>query len=274
MEVPMNAILRYTLAVAAAAIAAQATAQIVFYEREGFEGRSFTTEKQIGNFERYGFNDRASSVIVLRDRWEACEDVRFHGRCIVLRPGRYPSLAAMGLNNRVSSVRAVSGNASIDDRRYAPPPIPVYDNHRRKDERLYEANVTSVRAVVGPPEQRCWVEREQVVQDRSNPNVPGAIVGAVIGGILGHQVGGGTGKDIATVGGVVAGAAVGANVGRDRDGPRAYTRDVQRCENVPSQRPEYWDVTYNFKGEEHRIQMTTPPGPTVTVNRRGEPRAG
>src|SRR5882672_1673567 len=131
MEVPMNAILRYTLAVATAAIAAQATAQIVFYEREGFEGRSFTTEKQIGNFERYGFNDRASSVIVLRDRWEACEDVRFHGRCIVLRPGRYPSLAAMGLNNRVSSVRTVGGNARIDDHRYAPPPVPVYDNHRR-----------------------------------------------------------------------------------------------------------------------------------------------
>jgi len=113
MEVPMNAILRYTLAVAAAAIAAQATAQIVFYEREGFEGRSFTTEKQIGNFERYGFNDRASSVIVLRDRWEACEDVRFHGRCIVLRPGRYPSLAAMGLNNRVSSVRTVRSTADL-----------------------------------------------------------------------------------------------------------------------------------------------------------------
>ena len=48
-----------------------------------------------------------------------------------------------------------------------------------------------------PREQRCWVERQQVVEDRSDVNVPGAIAGAVIGGVLGHQVGGGRGKDIA-----------------------------------------------------------------------------
>ena len=94
-------------------------------------------------------------------------------------------------------------------------PRAAYDYRRRDQERLYEANVTSVRAVVGTPEQRCWVEREQVPQTQSNVNVPGAIAGAVIGGILGHQVGGGTGKDLATAGGAVAGAAIGANVGRD-----------------------------------------------------------
>ena len=78
---------------------------------------------------------------------------------------------------------------------------------------------------------------------------------------------------VATVGGVIAGGAVGATVGRDSNGP-VRTQDVQRCTSVPSQtRPEYWDVTYNFRGQEHHIQMTTPPGTTVTVNRRGEPRA-
>ena len=60
----MKAILRAALAVAGVAIATQAFAQVTFYEREGFNGRSFTTEKQIGNFQRYGFNDRASSVVV------------------------------------------------------------------------------------------------------------------------------------------------------------------------------------------------------------------
>ncbi len=34
----------------------------------------------------------------------------------------------------------------------------TYDYRRRENERLYEANVTYVRAVVGPPQQRCWVE--------------------------------------------------------------------------------------------------------------------
>ena len=250
---------------------AQVPAQIAFYEREGFQGRSFTTEKQVNNFQRFGFNDRASSAVVLGDLWEVCEDNRFSGRCVILRPGRYPSLAAMGLNDRLSSARIVNRDARIDDNRFAPPPVPVYDSRRRSNERLYQANVTSVRAVLGTPGQRCWVEREQVSQDRSGANVPAAIAGAIIGGILGHQVGGGTGQDIATAGGAVAGAAVGANIGRN--GQQTSTQDVQHCENVPSQaRPDYWDVTYNFQGQEHRIQMVAPPGPTVTVNERGEPR--
>jgi uncharacterized protein YcfJ len=269
----MNAMLRSALAVAAVAISAQAAAEVIFYERENFQGRSFTAENEVRNLERFGFNDRASSAVVIGGRWEVCEDARFSGRCIVLRPGRYSSLATMGLNDRVSSVRTVSRDARIADNRYAPVPAAASDYRRRDNERLYEASVTSVHAVVGTPEQRCWVEQEQVPQERSKINVPGAVVGAVIGGILGHQVGGGTGKDIATVGGAVAGGAVGSQVGRG-GAQQAQTRDVQRCENVSSQaRPDYWDVTYNFRGQEHRIQMTAPPGPTVTVNEQGEPRA-
>jgi len=95
-ETSMKALLRNALAVAGMAIATQAAAQVIFYEHEGFAGRSFTTDQQIANFERYGFNDRASSVVVQRDVWEVCEDARFGGRCVVLRPGRYSSLAAMG----------------------------------------------------------------------------------------------------------------------------------------------------------------------------------
>lgn len=270
----MTTVLKAVFAVSALALTLQASAQVTFYENGDFQGRYFTTQEQVKSFERYGFNDRASSVVVLRDRWEVCQDAGYRGQCVVLRPGRYPSLAAMGMNDRVSSVRPVNVNSRIDDNRYAPPPpMPVYDNHRRRNERLYRANVTSVRAVVAPDQQRCWIEREQVTPERSGSNVPGAIVGAVIGGILGHQVSGGRGKDLATVGGVIAGGAVGATVGRDSNGP-ARTQDVQRCTSVPSQaRPEYWDVTYNFRGQEHHIQMTTPPGPTVTVNRQGEPRA-
>ena len=116
-------------------------------------------------------------------------------------------------------------------------------------------------------------EREQVAQDQGNANVPAAIAGAIIGGILGHQVGGGRGKDVATAGGAIAGAAVGANIGRDNNGQPVYTQDVQRCTNVPRQaRADYWDVTYNFRGQEYRMQTTTPPGPTITVNGQGEPR--
>ena len=94
----MKHLLKNTLAVAMLALATQAMAQVTLFENEDFRGRSFTTERQIGNFNRAGFNDRASSVQVVGGRWEVCEDVRFRGRCIVLRPGRYPSLSAMGLN--------------------------------------------------------------------------------------------------------------------------------------------------------------------------------
>jgi uncharacterized protein YcfJ len=248
-------------------------AQITLYEREGFRGRSFSTEKKMRRFKRGRFNDHASSVIVQGGRWEICEDLRYSGHCIVLRPGRYPSLAAMNLNNRVSSVRPVGLNTHVDDDRYAPLPAASRDYRRRDDEHLYEADVISVRAVVGTPEQRCWVEREEVVQNGNEANIPGAIAGALIGGILGHQVGGGSGKDLATAGGVVAGALVGANVGRDGGSQQVRAQDVQRCEDIPGRaRPEYWDVTYVFRGQEHRVQMTAPPGRRVTVNAYGEPR--
>jgi uncharacterized protein YcfJ len=269
----MNTVLRTALATAGLAFTAQAMANVTFYENEGFQGRSFSTQKQIGNFERAGFNDRASSVVVLNERWEVCEDSRFSGQCIVLRPGRYPSLGAMGLNNRISSVRMVNKQHRVDDNRYAPAPMPVYDNRRRNGERTYQADVTSVRAVMGQPEQRCWVEREQVSQGQSGGNTTGAIVGGIIGGVLGHQVGSGTGQHLATAGGAVGGAALGYNVGRNDGRHQGATRDVQRCSTTPSQTPEYYDVTYSFRGQEHHMQTANAPGRTVNVNSKGEPRA-
>jgi uncharacterized protein YcfJ len=357
----MNALLRNALALAGAAFVTQAVAEVSFYEREDFGGRYFTTQTSIENFGRYGFNDRASSAVVTGERWEVCEDARFEGRCVVLRPGRYPSLASMGLNDRVSSMREVASNERIAENRYAPlpvvaqvtfyenegfrgrsftteqarddfndfgfndrassvivdgesweacehagyrgrcvllragryptmasmgldnrvssarvagaaEPVATRDYRRRHNERTYEASVTSVKAVVGTPEQRCWVESGQVV-GQSGVNVTGAIAGAILGGILGHQVGSGTGKKIATAGGAVAGAAIGANVGRSSDGQAGP--DVQRCENVPGDaKVDYWDVSYSFRGQAHRVQMIAPPsGPTITVNERGEPRA-
>ena len=157
----------------------------------------------------------------------------------------------------------------------APPVAPApaaYDYRRLPNEALYEAPVTSVHAVVGPPEQRCWVERQVVDSGTAGINVPGAVVGGVVGGILGHQIGGGRGQDVATGIGAAGGALVGANVGRDATAP-VYTQDVQRCATVATgTRFDYWDVTYTFGGYEHHVQTTTPPGSTILVNAQGEPR--
>ena len=268
----MNNTLRTMMAVAGVVAATQVGAQVTFYQGPDFRGPTFTAEWQVDNLERFGFNDRASSAVVERGRWEVCEHANFEGRCVVLRPGSYDSLAGMGMNNQISSVRPVAPRARYEQEPPPPLPAPTYEYRQRPNERLFQANVTSVRAVVGPPEQRCWIERQQVVEDRpGGANVPGAIVGALIGGVLGHQIGGGRGQDVATAGGAIAGAAVGANAGRG--GGPVYAQDVQRCASVPSSaRPEFWDVTYFFRGQEHRVQMSAPPGPTITVNGRGEPR--
>jgi uncharacterized protein YcfJ len=154
-----------------------------------------------------------------------------------------------------------------------PPPVaaPVYEYRRRPNEKVFEVPVSSVRAVYGTAERRCWVERQEVqASPRGEPNVGGAIVGGIIGGVLGHQIGGGRGKDAATAGGAIAGAAIGANAGRE--GGDTYSRDVRRCEKVGSGPPAYWDVGYNFRGAEHHVQMSAAPGPTIFVNQNGEPR--
>ena len=107
----MRTTMKTLLGVAALGFATQAAAQITFYEGEGFRGRVFTTDKQVWNFERIGFNDRASSVVVTRGRWEVCEDAGFRGRCTILSPGNYPSLAPLGFNNRISSARPIEWQA-------------------------------------------------------------------------------------------------------------------------------------------------------------------
>ena len=268
----MQSMLKAAFGAAAVILATQAAAQVTFYEGEGFQGGAFRADTTIPNFAPLGFNDRAASAIVERGRWEVCEDSGFRGRCVILRSGNYPSLAGFGMNNRISSVRPAGNTNYANEVPPAPAPVPAYDSNRRPDEHLFEVPVHSVRAVVGPPEQRCWVERQQVVEpSQGAPNVPGAIFGAIIGGVLGHQVGGGRGQDVATAGGAVAGAAIGSNVGRGSGG--VYTQDVQRCAAVPgSARPEYWDVLYYFDGLEHHMQMSTPPPVTIWVNRNGEPR--
>jgi len=264
--------LKMLVAAASLLLCTTAMAQVTFYEGEGFRGRAFTTNKQMSDFRRSGLNDRASSVVVDGGRWEVCEDPGYEGRCMVIRKGSYDSLQRMGVNNRISSVRRVSDREKYENESPEPLPEPNYDYRRRSNEKVYEARVTSVRAVMGRPEQRCWVERDQV-RGRGDRNIAGGVIGGIIGGVLGHQVGSGSGNDAATVGGAIAGAAIGSNQNRGRDDGRDdYGRDVQRCETVDDGDAEYWDVRYRFRNKDHRVQMSAPPGPVIYVNSRGEPR--
>ena len=218
-----------TVLAAALTMAAPAFAQITFYEDEGFRGRVHTTNGALDNFAGWGFNGRASSVVVEKGRWEVCEDVGFRGRCTVLRTGSYEQLSSMGLNDRLSSVRPARARPDDDYIEISPSMArPNYEYRQRPRERLFEVSVTSVRAVLGPPEQRCWVEPRP---EHEHPN-DGR-------GVIGHRAGGGL---------------------------------VQRCRDTRDDKPAYWEVGYSFRGNAHSIQMSAPPGPTVTVNRYGEPR--
>ena len=264
----MHKISKLSLAVGCALFAGVASAQVTLYGQEGMRGKSFTVGGPVDNLQGTGFNDRASSMIVQRGEWEICGDSAYRGDCRIVRPGQYPSLAALGMGNEISSIRPVSGSPRYA---YAPAPIepPHYNYYPRYEESVYNADVIAVRAVGGPAEQRCWVERERVA-GLSDRNIGGAIVGGILGGVLGHQIGGGRGQDVATAVGAVGGAAIGSSVA---GGNPVYSQDVRRCETVSSNfQPAYWDVTYVFRGQQHRAQLAYAPGPTIAVNGQGEPR--
>jgi uncharacterized protein YcfJ len=208
-------------------------------------------------------------VRIDRGAWEVCEHARFEGRCVVLRRGNYGSLRAMGLDNSVSSARPLERDRPRAVYEPVPAPMPA---PRPAVQVIYEAPVVSARAVMGPPQQRCWIEREQVSQPApAQPSVGGAIVGGVIGGVLGNQVGKGSGRDAATAGGVVAGAVIGSQVGKTAGGTTVVERDVQRCTTAQQGDPAYWDVTYVHEGTERRVQMQQRPGRTIRLNGQGQP---
>ena len=243
--------------------------QITFYEHDGYRGRSFTTTQPTQELRSAGFNDRASSAVVQGGRWEVCGDAGYRGPCTVLRPGSYPSLGGMGLNDQLSSARPTDQRRAEAPDAPDPAAVPNYVYRRRANEQLFEVPVTAVRAVVGPPTERCWIEQQEATSSSGN-QAGRALLGAVIGGVIGHQIGGGSGRDLATAGGAVTGAVIGARSGRDGDAGSA--QDVRRCTSVPSTVPAYWDVGYSFQGVQHQIQMSSAPGRTISVNRFGEPR--
>ena len=101
---------RWVLAATLLFVAASASAaELTLYGREGFRGRELRSHESIANLANSGFNDRASSVIVRDGVWQLCDDAYFRGHCVTLEPGRYSSLRAMGLDNKVSSAREIGG---------------------------------------------------------------------------------------------------------------------------------------------------------------------
>lgn len=91
------------------AVTTTASAQLTMFENDNFGGRRFDVQGAAENLGNSGFNDTASSVRIRRGTWQVCDDAYFRGRCVTLQSGDYPSLGAMGLNDKVSSVRELGG---------------------------------------------------------------------------------------------------------------------------------------------------------------------
>ena len=260
--------------------AARRNPQVAMYAPAEFD-QAAATLRQADDLTASGgrYNEAHQLAVLASQRAATAQDVarlRSEQAALVAQRTATDARAQADLTQRqaaVAQLQAAEAQRQADQAQLLAAAAPAaYDYRRRENEPLYEAPVTSVRAVVGPPQQYCWVERQVVDSSSPGINVPGAVVGGVVGGILGHQIGSGRGQDLATGIGAVGGAVVGANVGRDAAGT-VYTQDVQRCANVSAAAPlDYWDVTYNFRGYQHHMQTTNPPGRTILVNAQGEPR--
>jgi len=101
---------------------AVSAAEITFYEQENFRGRRAIADTYVNDLANTGFNNPAASVVVRTGTWEACDDANFSGRCVQLNPGEYPSVATMGLRERVASVREVAPAPERARVVQAPPP--------------------------------------------------------------------------------------------------------------------------------------------------------
>ena len=102
-----TAALAALLAAAGAAAAQAPRGDVVLYEHSEFRGRALALGDDAPDFERFGFNDRASSIRIERGTWEFCFDARYRGNCETLGPGSYASLG--GFNDRISSARRIAG---------------------------------------------------------------------------------------------------------------------------------------------------------------------
>lgn len=107
----LRRIVRVGAATAGIGAATLASAQLTLYEHDNFQGSSFLVNADTENFAPLGFNDRVSSAEVRAGTWQLCEDAGYRGQCVTLTPGRHGSLRAVGMNDRVSSVRRVADGA-------------------------------------------------------------------------------------------------------------------------------------------------------------------
>jgi hypothetical protein len=118
MEVAMKGTLKALLVTAGFVLAGNAVAQVTLFQDDGFQGRRLSANGAVENFADRGFNDEASSAEVRGGTWQVCTDAYFRGQCATLRPGNYPSIGSLGLNDKISSLRPLEQYGQGNERYY------------------------------------------------------------------------------------------------------------------------------------------------------------
>lgn len=90
----------------------------------------------------------------------------------------------------------------------------------------------------------------------------GGVIGAIAGGVIGNQIGGGSGRAAATALGVIGGALLGNQV---EAGGGTYAGPTCVTESTYENRTVAYNVTYEFNGTQHTVQMPNDPGSTIRL---------
>lgn len=128
---------------------------------------------------------------------------------------------------------------------------------------------------ISMPRQECRTEYQQVPVQQQQRSAGGSIVGGIAGALLGSQVGSGNGKVAATAAGAIAGAMVGDRV--DNNGRQNYNgvqeQAVRQCRTVDAfeSRTIGYDVTYEYRGQNHIAFMQRDPGNRIPLRVSVEP---
>ena len=115
---------------------------------------------------------------------------------------------------------------------------------------------TPVVQQVAVPRQVCNNQQYITEAPRSGG---GALLGALIGGVAGNAIGSGGGRAAATALGVFGGAVVGDRV---EGGGAQQVQNVQQCstQTYYENRPAYYNVVYEYQGQQYNAQMASDPG--------------
>src|SRR5690349_14263765 len=79
--------------------------EITLFADSDFRGGRVTLQREARDLNEFGFNDRASSMVVRSGVWQLCEHRDFGGFCAEFGPGEYRNLPRF--NDSISSVREI-----------------------------------------------------------------------------------------------------------------------------------------------------------------------